>query len=117
MTRQEVKLWTRLRLLRNVGFHFRRQVPIGDAVVDFACLKQRLIIEVDGGQHGLDGHVERDRARDQRLEPRGSRVFRIWNCEIDRNLSGALDPIWERLKAEEVPTPSASRRTLPFGEG
>ncbi|MCW8444162.1 endonuclease domain-containing protein [Fluoribacter gormanii] len=30
---------------------FKRQVPIGEFIVDFVCLEKRLIIELDGGQH------------------------------------------------------------------
>jgi very-short-patch-repair endonuclease len=48
-TDAERKLWSALRQRQLTGFKFRRQVPIGDFVADFACLSQRLIIEVDGG--------------------------------------------------------------------
>ena len=34
------------------GTHFRRQVPIGPYVTDFACMASRLVIELDGSQHG-----------------------------------------------------------------
>jgi very-short-patch-repair endonuclease len=47
MTRQEVKLWVHLRTWRTKGFHFRRQVPRGDHIVDFACLRRKLIVEVE----------------------------------------------------------------------
>jgi very-short-patch-repair endonuclease len=60
MTPQEVKLWVRLRQLREQGHHFRRQVPRGPHVLDFACLKSRLIVEVDGAQHGFDAGLARD---------------------------------------------------------
>src|SRR3954465_973228 len=53
MTPQEVKLWVHLRSWRTRGFHFRRQAPRDDFIVDFVCLKHRLIVEVDGGQHNL----------------------------------------------------------------
>jgi very-short-patch-repair endonuclease len=33
MTRQEVKLWMRVRELREPGFHLRRQSPIGRYIV------------------------------------------------------------------------------------
>jgi very-short-patch-repair endonuclease len=52
MTPQEVKLWVRLRELRRLGFHFRRQSPILSYVVDFECRRRKLVVEVDGGQHG-----------------------------------------------------------------
>jgi len=54
MTPQEVKLWVRLRQLRELGFHFCRQSPIPPYIVDFECRRWRLIVEVDGGQHGFD---------------------------------------------------------------
>ena len=51
MTDAERRLWYRLRAHRFNGHKFKRQVPIGPYVVDFACLGRKLIIEVDGGQH------------------------------------------------------------------
>jgi very-short-patch-repair endonuclease len=37
MTPQEVKLWLRLRALRAVGHHFRRQSPLAPYVVDLSA--------------------------------------------------------------------------------
>jgi very-short-patch-repair endonuclease len=45
-----------------VGLKFRRQVPLGPYVVDFACYAARLVVEVDGPGH--DASVDRDAARD-----------------------------------------------------
>ena len=47
----EKKLWFELRQLRPRGYHFRRQAPLEGFIVDFACLAQKVIIEVDGIQH------------------------------------------------------------------
>jgi very-short-patch-repair endonuclease len=44
------------------GSHFRRQVVIGPYIADFACLAQRLIVEVDGSQHGDDEGLRRRRS-------------------------------------------------------
>ena len=71
MTRQEVKLWLRLRELRTLGHHFRRQSPLKPYVVDFECRQSRLVVEVDGHQHGFDEHRERDSIRDSELRKRG----------------------------------------------
>ena len=117
MTRQEVKLWLQLRILKSVGFHFRRQVPIERFVVDFACLKHRLVIELDGSQHCLPDHSQSDRARDDFLESLGFRVVRFWNGDVDRNLDGVIESILAQLTNPRVPTPDAARRTLPCGEG
>jgi very-short-patch-repair endonuclease len=51
-TLAERKLWFQLRQLKSRGLHFRHQVPMGEYIVDFACHAGKLVIEVDGGQHG-----------------------------------------------------------------
>ena len=50
-TDAERKLWFALRDRRLGGFKFVRQEAIGPYIVDFVCREQRLIVEVDGGQH------------------------------------------------------------------
>jgi very-short-patch-repair endonuclease len=91
MTRPEVILWGRLRGMREQGFHFRRQSPIANYIVDFECRRRRLIVEIDGMQHGFDGHRERDAARDRMLNELGYRVLRFGNPEIDQNMEGVLE--------------------------
>jgi hypothetical protein len=46
LTPQEVKLWVKLRELKELGFRFRRQAPIGRYIVDFASFGSRVVIEV-----------------------------------------------------------------------
>jgi very-short-patch-repair endonuclease len=53
LTPQEVKLWVKLRELKPLGFHFRRQAPLGRYIVDFVSFGSKLIVEADGGQHGM----------------------------------------------------------------
>ncbi len=99
MTPQEIKLWNWLREnFRPQGFHPRRQVPIGPYIVDFAFLRHRLVVEIDGGQHGYDRREARDRVRDARLAEAGYRVLRFWNHEIDRSRQVVLDTIGEALR-------------------
>jgi len=93
MTRQEVKLWVRLRELRELGFHFRRQSPIASYIVDFECRRSRVVVEVDGNQHGFDDHRARDSAHDRALNEMGYRVLRFANYDIDRNMDGVLETI------------------------
>ena len=50
-TDAERMLWKHLRAHRMAGYKFRRQVAIDPYIVDFVCLKARLIVEADGGQH------------------------------------------------------------------
>jgi very-short-patch-repair endonuclease len=96
-TDAETKLWHHLRALETRGTHFRRQQPIGNFIVDFACLAARLVIEVDGSQHGEAEAIRRDTARTQWLENEGYRVLRFWNNEITRNIEGVLDVIYAAL--------------------
>src|SRR5215471_702930 len=89
-TDAERRLWYRLRARQIAGAKFVRQDPIGPYVVDFACREQRLIVEVDGGQHATD---PRDAVRDQWLSDRGYRVLRFWNNDVLANTEGVLETI------------------------
>ncbi|HEU0234510.1 MAG TPA: DUF559 domain-containing protein [Gallionella sp.] len=68
-TDAEQKLWYHLRAHRFMGRKFKRQKPIGRYVVDFVCLEEKLVIELDGGQHAEN--VEYDKARDSWLRSEG----------------------------------------------
>jgi very-short-patch-repair endonuclease len=118
MTPQEVKLWVHLRSGRSRGYHFRRQVPKGRAIVDFACLRHRVVVEVDGGQHNSAEHALRDGARDTRLNKAGFRVLRFWNSDVDRNLAGVLEAIDAMLTEQPPPGGPPDRHPPPqAGEG
>ena len=92
-TSAEVMLWRHLRRIETSGTHFRRQVPIGPYVADFACMASRLLIELDGSQHGLALNKAKDDERSRWLESEGYRVIRFWNNDITENLDGVLDTI------------------------
>jgi very-short-patch-repair endonuclease len=108
-TDAETRLWSYLRKRRTATSHFRRQVPTGAYVVDFCCHGEKIIIEVDGGQHGLAAEMVRDLERTKWLESRGYRVLRFWNNEVLQNLEGVVDLIENDLS----PTRGAARRALP----
>lgn len=97
MANQVARLWQHLRALRSEGHHFRRQAPIEGYIVDFACFRARLIVELDGSQHGAAGHVRRDAIRDATLTAAGFRVLRIWNNELGGNLDGVMQAITAAL--------------------
>jgi very-short-patch-repair endonuclease len=93
MTPAERLLWSHLR--RHLfGFHFRRQVPIGQFIVDFACLSRRIVVEVDGRHHLGD---LQDQERDRWLAARGFRVLRFQNEVILTNIDSALATIEREL--------------------
>jgi very-short-patch-repair endonuclease len=78
-TPAERVLWRMLRGGQLGGFKFRRQVPLGAYIADFACLYPRTIIECDGGQHADSSY---DKARDVWFRAQGFQVIRFWNNEI-----------------------------------
>ncbi|WP_345238715.1 endonuclease domain-containing protein [Sphingomonas lutea] len=88
----EVVLWRELRK-RPGAYKFRRQHPISNCVVDFACLDRRLVIEIDGAAHDRGNRPERDVRRDAFLRSRGFEVIRIPAREILSNLAGAIAAI------------------------
>ena len=93
-TEAERILW---RALRNQivlsGTHFRRQVRLGRYIADFCCLAAKLVIEVDGEQHGLDDAQRRDAARTSFLEAQGFRVLRFGNADVLRNSDSVIETI------------------------
>jgi very-short-patch-repair endonuclease len=117
MTPHEVKLWLRLRTLRSIGYHFRRQSPLTPYVVDFECRQSRLVIEVDGDQHGFDEHRRRDNSRDEALQKRGYRILRFSNAEVSRELEGVMEVIYLALKDPHPAARLRSRPPSPDGEG
>ena len=104
-TNAERRLWRELRELKRTGFKFRQQVPIDHFIVDFLCLSQRLIIEVDGGTHGTDGEIAGDRRRERYLRDQGFRILRVWNSQVRENIEGVMDTI---VAALHTPTPGPS---------
>jgi very-short-patch-repair endonuclease len=108
LTKPEKRLWKALRQrLPLEGSHFRRQVAIGRYVTDFCCLKARLVVEVDGNQHGTDQALAYDARRTADLEAQGFRVLRFINCDVMAGIDGVLDTILAAL-APTTPTPNPS---------
>lgn len=86
MTDAELKLWNAIRAHRLDGLSFRRQMPVADYIVDFACSDHRLIIEIDGSQHSSDAAIDYDRKRTERLERDGWTIIRFWNDDVLKDI-------------------------------
>jgi very-short-patch-repair endonuclease len=95
LTDAEQKLWRRIRSCQIQGCKFRRQAPIGKYIADFVCLEQKLIIEIDGGQHAVQR--EYDHNRSEWLKSRGFMVIRFWNNEVLNNMDGVMEVISRML--------------------
>ena len=93
-TDAERHLWYSLRANR-LGFKFKRQMPIGQYIVDFICLEKRLIIELDGSQH-MDNQTY-DNTRSSWLMTHGFKVLRFWNHEVLQQTSSVLEVIMAEL--------------------
>ena len=102
-TEVEKILWRVLRE-RLASWKFRRQHPVGDRVVDFACPARKLAIELDGGQHAE--RVTEDKQRSAELAQHGYRVLRFWNNDVLDNLDGVLETI-ARALAPAPPHPTS----------
>lgn len=94
-TRAERCLWHYLRRRQMVGVRFRRQLPLAGYIVDFACVSERLVIELDGGQH-LE-QAAYDRGRTAKLERQGYRVMRFWNDDVLLRTDQVLEQIWREV--------------------
>ena len=100
MTEQEQIVWTKLRGRRFHEFKFRRQIPMGPYVADFVCLKEWLIVELDGGQHNEAKSKDHDADRDLWFKNQGFRVLRFWNHEATADWEAVEEVIWRALRKE-----------------
>jgi very-short-patch-repair endonuclease len=107
-TDAEQKLWFHLRSGRLNGLKFRRQHPIPPYVVDFYCEASKLVVELDGSQHGEVA----DRARAAFLESHGLTILRYWDNDVLQQTEAVLEAILDAAGNRTLtPTP------LPEGEG
>ena len=111
-TDTERELWQMLRGRELAGFKFRRQVPVGEYVADFVCLSERLIVELDGGQH-LDC-ADHDARRTVWLESQNFRVVRFWNNDVFEQREAVLQTILSSLRTPHPnPLPQGERGQNP----
>ncbi len=99
-------LWADLRQLKQ---NIRRQVPIGRFVADFAHHGVKLIIEIDGYFHTLDGAAERDAARTHWLQTQGYRVVRFSEEAVRNKRELVIQQIEAALASPPTPTLPPSR--------
>jgi 2-methylaconitate isomerase len=110
-TDSEQRIWSKLRGRRFDGFKFRRQVPLGRYIVDFVCFDRRVILELDGGQHGEQETKKYDAERTAWLESQSFRVVRIWNHEVWEDEDAVEEFLWQRL--HDMAEPNAHQPLTP----
>jgi very-short-patch-repair endonuclease len=93
-TEAEQIMWWLLRDRRLAGVKFRRQVPIGPFIADFASIEHRLVVELDGSQHAESSY---DARRDTYLKSNGWLVLRFWNNDVTVNRQSVLESIFHAV--------------------
>ena len=106
-----------------LGMRYRAQHPIWQigAIVDFALLDERVVIEVDGPSHLSPDAIKKDRLRTAKLNALGWQVVRVNNKEVFKNAREALftalsEPqVWAdpQVGLGQPPSPSLSGATPP----
>ena len=104
----EKRMWSILRSRKLSGFKFRRQYPVGGFIVDFYCVKERMAIALDGGQHGDEKNLKYDERRTARLNELGVRVMRFWDRDVLKETEAVAETIWKILTTGEKPSPQPS---------
>ena len=100
MPRAERILWKKLRELPpEYSLTFRRQHPVHPYIIDFACIKMKLAIELDGMSH--DDRQARDQKRDLYLFHKGYVTLRFTNDELMANADGVIETIIREAKKLE----------------
>ena len=97
MPAPEAAMWSALRRLGHLGFHFRRQVPLGRYYADFASHRARLVIELDGDTHFTPGAQAYDAERDAFMRAEGYRILRFTNHDVMTGLDGCMTLIMLEL--------------------
>ena len=98
MTREEKHLWYDFvkRLPRTV----KRQKNSGNFIVDFYIAEKRIVIELDGSQHGEEKNAAADKKRDAELYKLGINVFRYSNTDINKRFNSVCEDILRKLEIE-----------------
>ncbi len=99
MTPEEKHLW--YDFLKLLPLTVNRQKIIGNYIVDFFIATKRIVIEVDGSQHGFAENYEADKKRDRELNNLGIKVLRYKNSDVDKNFHTVCKDILKHLDFKE----------------
>ena len=101
MTKEEKHIW--YDFLKNLPVTVNRQKNIGNYIVDFFIAEKRVVIEIDGSQHGMEGQKAADEKRDADLNALGITVLRYRNQDINQNFYAVCQDILLKLNLEYKP--------------
>ena len=69
-------------------------------------MRERIIVEIDGGQHSEEANIKKDAARTHWLEREGYKVVRYWNNDVMNNIDGVIIDLMQAMALDEHPTPA-----------
>ena len=95
MTDEEKHLW--YDFLKKLPLTVNRQKNIGNYIVDFFVASKRVVIEVDGAQHGSEENRKADEKRDRDLSDLGITVLRYKNIDVNKNFNAVCEDILRHL--------------------
>ena len=104
-TEAERKMWFLLRDKKLNNYKFRRQHPVADYIVDFFCIKSKLVVALDGGQHNDADQMEYDARRTDKLTKLGIQVLRFWDHDVLLDGDAVLETIYNSLEPSPQPSP------------
>ena len=96
MTAEERKLW--YDFLKDLPTTVYRQKIFDNYIVDFCCMKFKIIIEIDGSQHYTKEGEHADKVRDKYFSDLGFKVLRYTNLDVNKNFSGVCNDILKYIK-------------------
>ena len=95
MTKEEKHLW--YDFLKQLPLTVNRQKNIGSYIVDFYIATKKIVIELDGIQHGTPENIEKDAARDAYLQKMGITVLRYPNTVVNQKFDDVCRDILVHL--------------------
>ena len=95
MTKEEKHLW--YDFLKLLPITVNRQKNIGNYIVDFFISHKRIVIELDGSQHGTEEIFKSDRLRDDDFAKLGITVLRYSNADINTHFIAVCEDILKHL--------------------
>ena len=95
MAKEEKHLW--YDFLKRLPVTVNRQKNIGNYIVDFFISHKRIVIELDGSQHGTEEIYKADLLRDNELSKLGITVLRYSNIDINSRFTAVCEDILKHL--------------------
>ena len=91
---------------KNLGKKFRRQHIIGEFIVDFVCMEDQLVIEVDGAYHENRQQDIEDKLRENILKEYGYHILRFTNEQVINEPDNVIEKIKAHITALSESSPS-----------